>query len=135
MFTKTPRLAVLFYNHSLHASSFGNAHQGANSFVRPTMPPLPLNPYTKPAMKPTDLLAHLQARGLTVNDQPAALRRHSLFSNQSCNPLTNVILNSSNFIQRPTLRIGKQPVGSTQTRHVGAVVSAAHRHQQVSVFG
>ena len=40
------------------------------------MPPLPLNPYTKPAMTPTDLLAHLQARGLTVNDQAAAL--HSL---------------------------------------------------------
>ena len=41
-----------------------------------TMPPLPLNPYTKPAMTPTDLLAHLQARGLTVNDQAAVL--HSL---------------------------------------------------------
>ncbi len=28
----------------------------------PSDGPLPLNPYPKPAMKPTDLLAHLQAR-------------------------------------------------------------------------
>ena len=37
------------------------------------MPPIAKTPYTKPALCPTDLLAHLAARGLQVPDRDAAL--------------------------------------------------------------
>ncbi len=38
------------------------------------MPPLVLKKYSKPAKAPSDLLTHLESRGLTIMDRPAALR-------------------------------------------------------------
>lgn len=43
-----------------------------STFIR-TVAPSPRLPYTKPALSPPDLLAHLQARGLSCPDPAAAL--------------------------------------------------------------
>lgn len=45
------------------------------TFHLPVAPPNARRPYTKPALRPSDLLAHLQSRGLHCPDPVAALHR------------------------------------------------------------